>query len=292
MAMGGNFLSATPDTDYTASSLRRCGLTAQVSTKLNRSHLVTGREALILPCLGRSERDVQASGPQRVSVEDSMSVVHASIGRRPPPSADLKSEVAIVCGLGRALWGDSARLPWSSFEGDYRLIREAIEACVPGFERFEERLEAGFVLPNVARERDWRVVGGRARFTHQELPRRSLAPEDLLMMTVRSHDQYNTTIYGWDDRYRGIYGGRRVVMMSPEDMAARGLCAGQEVRLVSLFEGERREVEGFRVVEQSIPRGCVATYFPEANALVPARQVARGSHTPASKSVVVRVVGG
>jgi len=275
VAMGGNFLSATPDTDYTAAALRRCGLTAHVSTKLNRSHLVTGREALILPCLGRSERDVQASGPQRVSVEDSMSVVHASEGRRAPASPDLKSEVAVVCGLGRALWGDSEALPWSAFEGDYRLIREAIEACVPGFERFEERLGEGFVLPNVARERDWRAVGGRARFTRQPLPRRALAPEDLLMMTVRSHDQYNTTIYGWDDRYRGVYGGRRVVMMSPEDMATRGLAPGQEVRLTSLFEGERRVAEGFRVVEQSIPRGCVATYFPEANALVPARQTVK-----------------
>jgi len=275
VAMGGNFLSATPDTDYTAAALRRCGLTAHVSTKLNRSHLVTGREALILPCLGRSERDVQASGPQRVSVEDSMSVVHASEGRRAPASPDLKSEVAVVCGLGRALWGDSEALAWSAFEVDCRLIREAIEACVPGFERFEERLGEGFVLPNVARERDWRAVGGRARFTRQPLPRRALAPEDLLMMTVRSHDQYNTTIYGWDDRYRGVYGGRRVVMMSPEDMATRGLAPGQEVRLTSLFEGERRVAEGFRVVEQSIPRGCVATYFPEANALVPARQTVK-----------------
>lgn len=286
--MGGNFVSATPDTDLTAEALQRCSLSVQVSTKLNRSHLITGREALILPCLGRTERDERGLGAQFVTVEDSMSVVHRSQGTRPPASGELISEVAIVCGLADQLWGSEA-LNWAGYAEDYSLIRAEIEACIPGFDSYERRSERGFVLPNGARERRWKVDGARARFTVLEVPEHTLKEGQLMMMTVRSHDQYNTTIYGWDDRYRGVYGARRVVMMCPEDMASRGLREGSEVELKSYFEGEERVASGFRVIPQSIPQGCVATYFPEANPLVPVRLRARKSNTPASKSIVVTV---
>ncbi len=298
MAMGGNFLSATPDTDYTAQGIAKVELTVQVSTKLNRSHLVTGQEALILPCLGRTELDQQASGPQFVTVEDSMSVVHRSQGRRKPASEFLLSEPAIVCRLAQATWPSpkqrAGQLAWAEYEADYSLIRAEIEAVIPGFNAegtsYEERSEKGFVLPNGARERQWKVMGGyKARFTLQSIPQDPRKGEELLMMTLRSHDQYNTTIYGWDDRYRGIYGGRQIIMMNPEDIQERGLNDGDQVNITSYFEGEERQVKGFKIVTQSIPKGCVATYFPEANPLVPARQSARISNTPASKSIVVTV---
>ena len=179
--------------------------------------------------------------------------------------------------------------------GDYALIRAEIEEVIPGFrgpegESYETRSRDGFVLPNGARDRRWKVAGGdRARFSVVEVPADPREPDQLLMMTVRSHDQYNTTIYGWDDRYRGIYGGRRVVMMCPEDMFARDLKEGDLVNITSHFEGEERSVEDFQVVPQSIPVGCVATYFPEANPLVPARHTAKISNTPASKSIVVTI---
>lgn len=288
IGMGGNFVSATPDTDFTAHALQRCALTVHVSTKLNRSHLITGREAIILPCLGRTERDIRNSGEQFVTVEDSMSVVHRSQGRKEPASTDLISEVAIVCGLAHTLWG-STELNWQAYAEDYSLIRKEIETCIPGFSDYEERSKKGFILPNGARQRQWNVEGSKAHFTIHEIPQHLLEPDQLMMMTVRSHDQYNTTIYGWDDRYRGIYGARRVIMMCPADMAQRGLQEGEEVMIHSHFEGETRTVEGFKVVTQSLPRGCVATYFPEANPLVPIQLKARKSNTPASKSIVVTV---
>ena len=298
MAMGGNFLSATPDTDYTAHGLKQVELTVQVSTKLNRSHLVTGQEALIFPCLGRTELDQQASGPQFVTVEDSMSIVHRSQGRRKPASASLLSEPAIVCRLAQATWPSAeqrgGQLSWANYAADYSLIRAEIEAVIPGFkgetENYEQRSEKGFVLPNGARDRQWKVLGGdKARFTWQNIPDDPRKDMQLLMMTLRSHDQYNTTIYGWDDRYRGIYGGRQIIMMNPQDISERGLKDGDKVDITSYFEGEERQVKGFKVVTQSIPKGCVATYFPEANPLVPARQSARISNTPASKSVLITV---
>jgi len=298
MAMGGNFLSATPDTDYTAAGLSKVGLTAQVSTKLNRSHLVTGKEALILPCLGRTELDVQATGEQFVTVEDSMSVVHRSQGRRRPASSHLLSEPAIICRLAQATWmtkdHKGGQLSWTDYEANYAAIRGEIESVIPGFKNeeghYEERSKDGFILPNSARERKWSVQGGdRARFTLQSIPNDARLEGQLLMMTVRSHDQYNTTIYGWDDRYRGIYGGRQVIMMNPMDIEERDLQDGEKVLIESFFDSEVRRVSGFKIVSQSIPKGCVATYFPEANPLVPARQTARISNTPASKSVVVTV---
>jgi molybdopterin-dependent oxidoreductase alpha subunit len=291
-AMGGNFHSATPDTAYTAEALRRCRLTAHVSTKLNRGHLVTGRQALILPCLGRTEHDTQAAGPQFVTVEDSMSVVHASRGGLVPASEALLSEPAIVARLARAVFGPGSGVDWESLVADYDHIRDRIAEVIPGFADFNRRVRqpGGFVLPNTAAARRFETATGKARFTVQPIPRITLAPGQMLMMTVRSHDQYNTTVYGLDDCYRGVYRERRVVFMNPLDVAELGLVERQVVDLVGEFRGERRVAPRFIVVPFDIPRGCSATYFPEANVLVPVDDFADGSRTPASKSVVIRVV--
>jgi molybdopterin-dependent oxidoreductase alpha subunit len=288
-ALGGNFLSATPDTEYTAEALRRTRLTAQVSTKLNRAHLITGEQALILPCLGRTEIDVQAGGEQFVTCENSMGVVQASRGSLRPASTHLLSEPLIVARLAQATLGERSKINWTELAGDYDLIRSHIERVIPGFEDYNRRVRApgGFYLPNGARERQFKTASGRAVFTVHELPRHELEPGQFLMMTMRSHDQFNTTVYGLDDRYRGIYNGRRVVLLNAEDMREAGLTAGQTVDLVSHFEGRERVARAFRVVPYSIPRRSAATYFPEANVLVPIGSVAERSNTPASKSVLI-----
>jgi molybdopterin-dependent oxidoreductase alpha subunit len=288
-AMGGNFLSATPDTAYTADALSRMRLTAHVSTKLNRAHLITGEQALVLPCLGRTERDVQQGGEQFVSCENSMGVVQASRGTLEPSSDQLLSETAIVARLARATLGARTTVDWESLAANYDLIRDSIERVVPGFADYNRRVRepGGFYLPNGSRERKFKTASGKAEFTVHELPRHDLAPGQFLMMTMRSHDQFNTTIYGLDDRYRGIHGERRVVFLNPEDVREAGLVEGQVVDLVSHFEGEERIARRFRVVPYSIPRRCAATYFPEANVLVPVRHVAERSNTPASKSVCI-----
>jgi molybdopterin-dependent oxidoreductase alpha subunit len=290
-SLGGNFASATPDTAVTEAAIASCALTVQVSTKLNRSHVVPGRTALILPCLGRTERDVQAAGPQVVTVEDSMCQVHASRGRLAPASAELLSEVAIVCRLGQAL--GITQVPWQRYAGDYRAIREQIAAVVPGFDDFETRLAepGGFVLPHPPRDsRTFPTPSGRAVFTAHELFSVAVPPGRLLLQTVRSHDQYNTTIYGLDDRYRGVRGGRRVVFVHPDDLVALGIGDGAMVDLVSEWtDGSERRAPGFRVVSYPTTAGCVAAYFPEANVLVPLDSTAAGSNTPTSKSVIVRL---
>ena len=290
-AMGGNFHSASPDTGYTAEALRRCRLTAHVATKLNRSHLVTGRQALILPCLGRTERDVQGGGEQFVTVEDSMSAVHPSRGGLTPASEHLLSEPAIVARLAEATLGGDSRLAWSELAADYDRIRDGIARVIPGFEDFNRRVRApgGFTLPNSASERRFQTSTGKAMFTIQKIPRIKLEPGQLLMMTIRSHDQYNTTIYGLDDRYRGVYQERKVIFMNGEDINELGLVDRQVVDLVGEFRGERRLARRFIVVSYEIPKGCAATYFPEANVLVPVDDYADVSRTPASKSVVIRV---
>jgi molybdopterin-dependent oxidoreductase alpha subunit len=290
-ALGGNFLSATPDTEFTAEALRRTRLTAHVSTKLNRAHLVHGRRALILPCLGRTERDVQARGEQLVTVENSMGVVHTSRGAVEPASEHLRSEPAIVAGLARAVLGSRSRVDWQGLVEDYDRVRELISRVIPGFEDFNLRVRepGGFYLPNGPREGRFLTADGKARFTVHPLPRIELGPGQLLMMTIRSHDQYNTTLYGLDDRYRGIHNGRRVVFMHPEDIRALGLAEGQVVDLTSHFQGERRVAPRFVVVPYRIPRRCAATYFPETNVLVPLDSFAEKSRTPASKSVVISV---
>jgi molybdopterin-dependent oxidoreductase alpha subunit len=290
-AMGGNFLSAAPDTHLTARALSACRLTVQVSTKLNRSHLVTGQTALILPCLARTDRDVQRSGPQFVSVENSMGVVHSSRGTLPPASADLLSEPVIVSRLAQATLGSADVVPWAWLVEDYDRIRDLIEQVVPGFERFNERVRepGGFELPNVVRAGGFGTSSGRARFSIHPLPRIRIAEGELLLMTIRSHDQFNTTIYGLDDRYRGVRGGRRVVFLSRTDIEERGLSEGDLVDLIGVDGDGERIARNFRVVPYEIPRGCAASYFPEANPVVAIDSVAYGSNTPASKSVVIRI---
>ena len=292
IGLGGNFHSATPDTDYTAAALRRCRLTVHVSTKLNRSHLVTGEHALILPCLGRTEIDLQAGGRQFVTVENSMSVVSPSRGHLPPGSPELLSEPAIVAGMAKATLGPGSGVDWDGLVADYDRIRDLIEKAIPGFEDFNRRVRrpGGVVLPNAARERKFHTADGKARFTVNPIPHHRLEPGQFLMMTIRTHDQYNTTVYGMDDRYRGVYNGRRVVLMHVDDIARLGRRPGDVVDLVSVFGGERRVARQFLLAAYDIPRGCVATYFPEANVLVPVDSYADGSQTPTSKSVVVEIV--
>ncbi|MEE6295400.1 FdhF/YdeP family oxidoreductase [Georgenia wangjunii] len=301
MAMGGNFLKAAPDTAVTEAALRSCEMTVQVSTKLNHSHLAPGGTALILPTLGRSDLDVQRSGRQRVTVEDSMSMVHASQGHLTPPSGDLLSEIAIVCRLARALFHDEHGRPrrgtphvdWQAMEDDYRVIRRHIEAVVPGFTDYEQRIDdpGGFRLPHGPHEsRTFDTASTRAGFTTTPLWWPRVPPGRLLLQTLRSHDQYNTTVYGNDDRYRGISGGRRVVLVNPADLADLGVADGDVVDLVSEFtDGVERRATSFRVVGYDTARGCAAAYFPETNVLVPLDSTADGSNTPTSKSVVIRL---
>ena len=301
LAMGGNFVRATPDSVVTEAALRQTDLTVHVSTKLNGSHTVTGRQALILPTLGRSERDLTGGREQFVTVEDSMSMVHASRGRIAPASAHLRSEVDIVCSLAEATTPGSP-IPWAAMRSDYREIRRHVEAVVPGFEDYERRAQQhdGFVLPNPPRDsRTFPTASGKAQLTVNELTAVDVPAGRLLLQTVRSHDQYNTTIYGMDDRYRGIHDGRRVLFIHPRDRADLGFDDAQVVDIVSEWpvadpQGatavqERRAV-AFRLVDYpQTARGCVAAYFPEANVLVPLDSTAIGSNTPTSKSVVVRL---
>jgi molybdopterin-dependent oxidoreductase alpha subunit len=293
MAVGGNFVAAAPDTEVTKAALRRCRLTVQVSTKLNRSHAVTGREALILPTLGRTEIDRQPSGPQFVTVEDSMSAVHASRGSLEPASPHLRSEVRIICELAARTLGDRVGVPWTKFADDYHLIRERIERVVPGCERYRERVAVpgGFVLAhNVRDDRTFDTTTGKANFTVNELTVLRPPPGRLILQTLRSHDQFNTTIYRLDDRYRGIEGGRHVVFVSPPDVAELGLSDGQYVDIVSEWsDGVSRRATGFRIVSYPTARGCAAAYYPETNLLVPLEHTADMSNQPASKSIVVRL---
>ncbi len=291
VAMGGNFAAATPDTPRVEEALGRCALGVHVATTLNRTHLLTGEEILLLPCLARSEADVQREGPQRVSVEDSMSRVHASVGRLAPASPALKSEPAIVAGLARATLRDRSRVPWEELAADYRRIRERIERVVPGFERFEERLdEGGFTLPRPPRERRFETPSGRAQFVQVELPEIDQREGELLLTTVRSHDQYNTTVYSLDDRYRGIEGDRRVILAHAEDLRARGIEPGSLVDVRSRFGETERSVKGWKALDYDVPRGCAVAYFPEANPLVPSDAFDARSRTPAYKSIAIRLL--
>jgi molybdopterin-dependent oxidoreductase alpha subunit len=297
MAVGGNFAAATPDSAVTEAALRQVPLTVHVSTKLNRSHVLPGERSLILPCLGRTERDVRAGREQVVTVEDSMSVVHTSRGRLDPASGSLRSETAILCDLARRALGPDDATPWEEFADDYSRIRDSISRVVPGFEDFERRVAepGGFVLPHPPRDaRLFPTSTGKANFTVNELEIVQVPEGHLLLQTVRSHDQFNTTVYGLDDRYRGIKGGRRVVFVRPEDLTALGFADGDTVDLVSEWtlpdgETEERRAPGFRVVAFPTARGCAAAYFPETNVLVPLDHTAEGSNTPASKSVVIRL---
>ena len=288
-ALGGNFLSAAPDTEYTAAALRNARLTAHVSTKLNRAHLVAGGAALILPCLGRTEDD----GGRFVTTENSMGVVQMSRGRMKPASPQLLAEPEIVARLAQATLGARSKVRWKWLVEDYDRIRDLISRVIPGTERYNERVRqpGGFYLPNDPREGRFTTSTGKAKFTVNPLPRHELRRGELLMMTVRSHDQYNTTIYGLEDRYRGLSGDRRVILVNREDLRELGLEDGQTVDITSHFQGETRTARRFTAVGYDIPRRCACTYFPEANVLVPARHVAHTSNTPASKSVVITLRG-
>jgi molybdopterin-dependent oxidoreductase alpha subunit len=285
-AMGGNFLSATPDTFYTAEALRRCRLTAHVSIKLNRAHLVPGEQALILPCLGRSEKDRQAAGEQFVTVEDALSVISSSRGVIEPASPHLLSEPAIVAGLAKATLGKRSTVDWDALVSDYNRIRDHISHVIPGFEDFNQRIRTDiFYLPNAARTCVFKTRTGKANFIVHQIPHHDLQPGEFLMTTIRSHDQFNTTIYGLNDRYRGVFGGRRVIFLNPNDLEEAGLGAGQFIDIISHFNGEERIACHFQVVPYEIPRRCAATYYPEANVLVPVGSVADKSNTPVFKSV-------
>ncbi|WP_113716897.1 FdhF/YdeP family oxidoreductase [Arthrobacter dokdonensis] len=301
VGMGGNFVRATPDSNVTEAAMAKLSLTVQISTKLNKSHLHVGRQALILPTLGRTERDTQAGGDQRVTVEDSMSAVHASRGRLAPASDNLLSEVAIVARLAELLFAtdDGGTRPgapvadWPALAADYSRIRAHIANVVPGFEDFEAKIDrpGGFILPHGPRDsRSFSTESGKAHFTANPLEYPKVPAGRLLLQTLRSHDQYNTTIYGKDDRYRGIKNGRRVVFVNAADLAALGIADGAMVDLVSEWkDGVDRRAPDFRVVAYSTPVGCAAAYYPETNVLVPLDSTADVSGTPTSKSVVVRL---
>lgn len=290
-AMGGNFLSATPDTTYTAEGLRKCDLTVHVSTKLNRSHLVHGKEALILPCLGRTDLDIHDGINQFVSCENSTGVVQMSKGVLKPISDHLLSEPVIVCRLAKATFGSRSKIDWDKFEKNYDHIRDDVEKVINGFEEYNQkvRLKGGFYLPNGTRERKWDTTNSKANFAVTELVVEPLAADELLMMTIRSHDQFNTTIYGLDDRYRGVYNERRVVFMNPTDILRGGFEIGEVVDLYSNYENKERAAHGFIIVAYDIPERCVATYYPETNVLVPIQCVADKSNQPTSKSIKLKI---
>lgn len=293
--MGGNIVAAIPDGEATQASFRALDLTVHVSTKLNRSHIVHGREALILPCLGRTELDVQATGPQSITVEDSMSMVHASAGRNAPASEHLKSEPAIVAGMARATLGARSMVDWEGLVADYDLIRDAIEAVIPIFQGYNARVRVpgGFHLTSTARERIWATASGKANFLVYEGLWEDPDPHDddvLWLTSVRSHDQYNTTIYSLSDRYRGVFGQRDVVFLGDEEMAKRGLEAGDRVDLVaSCRDGVERRVRGFKVVAHAFPAGSCAAYYPEVNPLLPLYAHDPMSFTPSYKSMPIRL---
>ena len=288
ICMGGNFLSATPDTRRTAKAIQNIGLTVQISTKLNRSHLITGKSALILPVLGRTEIDIQNSKKQFVTVENSMGVVHRSEGKLKPTSPTLMSEPSIVAELGQRLVPEN--LSWNTLTQDYDAIRDLMSDSLRGFENYNERVrqDNGFLLPNPPRDKlEFDTPSGKAAFSMNPLPDVSVKSNEYVLMTMRSHDQYNTTIYGLHDRYRGIHGNRRVVLMNSLDMAENGLKTRDVIHLSSSFEGTLRQSNNWIVVAYDIPKGNMAAYFPEANELVPLDSVAEKSNTPTSKWIVV-----
>ncbi len=293
LAMGGNFVGAISDTQAVEAAMRGTKLTVQVSTKLNRSHVVTGEEAVILPTLGRTEIDIQNGVAQFLSVEDSVCAVHATHGRIPPVAPNLLSEVAIVGQLAQATLGDRHDIDWQGMIDDYDVIRTHVSRVVPGFESFNAavRLEEGFVLPNGPRDsRTFDTATGKARITVNELEALVRPEGRLILQTLRSHDQFNTTIYGLDDRYRGIKKGRDVVFVNPDDLTELGLADGQRVDVISEWPGEPdRTLADLRIVSYPTARGCAAAYYPEANVLVSMSSNAIGSNTPVSKAVIVRL---
>ena len=297
IALGGNFAQATPDTDFTCEALRKCVLTVHIATKLNRSHLVPGETALILPCLARSERDVQDRFPQFVTCENSMSVVQKSAGQLEPVSETLQSEIAIIAAIAQATVGDTPKVKWLELAMNYDRIRDLIEQTIPGFKDFRSRARegGGFYLPNGPKERRWETPSGKAHFSNEPISVFSTTdPSRLILQTSRSHDQFNTTIYGLDDRYRGIDSARRIVFLNPQDMKAREIKPLQPVDITSFWqEGdtlETRFAEHFLAIPYDITVGSAMAYFPEANALIPITSTAAVSNTPTSKAVEIEIV--
>ncbi len=291
MSLGGNFLSASPDTELVAECMRKLQLSVFVSTKLNRGHLVTGDTALILPCLAHVDMDRQKSGQQFTSCENSMGVVSQNKGVLEPLEGEMLSEVAILSGIAITTLGDRIKGDWVGYTENYDTIRDAVARVIPGFDKFNEkiRMPGGFYLPNGPRERNFTTENGKANFSVTDMVLHDIAPEQLVLMTIRSHDQFNTTIYDYNDRYRGVYGERRVIFMNPDDMRARGIRERQLVNITSHFEGQERKLEKFVAIPYNIPKGNTAAYYPEANPLVPIASVADISNTPTSKFVVVTV---
>ncbi|MFS4467124.1 FdhF/YdeP family oxidoreductase [Maribacter sp. 2210JD10-5] len=291
MALGGNFVSAVSDTHYTAKGMQNCNLSVQVSTKLNRSHLITGKTALILPTLGRSEKDHTIGKDRYLTVENSMGKVHRTKGVLQPTSGNLKSEPEIIAGIADAYFNDEHPVAWKKMGTDYELIREKLAATIKGFHSLSEKSKgSGYYLPNNVRELDFsKLPNGKAQFSVNRLAEHDIPEDGFLMMTVRSHDQFNTTIYGLNDRYRGIHNERRVVFMNASDMKKQGFQEHQVVDLISNYDGKERRAYQFLVIPYNIPKGNLATYFPETNVLVPHNHFADKSYTPISKSIVVRV---
>ena len=290
-AMGGNFLSASPDTLYTAAALQKCDLTVQVSTKLNRSHLIHGKEALILPCYGRSDKELINGEQQFVTTENSMGVIQMSKGNLEPVSDQLLGDPVIVARLAKAVLGHRTVIKWENYLNHYDTIRDDIEKAIPGFDNYNKKVRkaGGFYLPNAAREGSFNTLNGKAIFNCCEIETVELKNNELLMMTIRSHDQFNTTIYGLNDRYRGIYNERRVIFMNQIDINKLGFKAGDVVDIYNYFGGIERVARQFIIVSYSIPAHCVATYFPETNVLVPINSTAFKSNTPTSKTVIVEL---
>lgn len=291
MSLGGNLLSAAPDTEFVAEAIRKQRLTVFVSTKLNRGHLVTGKTSLILPCLTHVDIDMQRSGQQFTSCENSMGVVSLNKGILQPLSGEMLSEVAILSGIAIATLGNRSTVDWVGYTENYDTIRDAIARVIPGFDQYNEkvRIPGGFYLPNGPRERTFKTDNGKANFTVTEMPKHDLAPDQLVLMSIRSHDQFNTTVYDYNDRYRGVYGERRVIFMNPQDMSDRNIRERQLVTITSYFEDQKRTLERFIAIPYNIPKGNTAAYFPEMNPLVAIASVAKTSNQPASKFVVVTV---
>ncbi|ABK52383.1 oxidoreductase alpha (molybdopterin) subunit [Acidothermus cellulolyticus 11B] len=292
MGLGGNFAVAAPDTMRTAEAMRTCALTVHVATKLNRTHLLRGTTSFLLPALARSDRDESAGRRQMVTIEDSMGIVRASIGHLTPVSPHLRSEVSIVAELGARIFGDADVVPWRELGRDNRRIRERIARVVDGFADVEDRLNAGgsFVLPHPVRdERRFPTADGRAHFTVNRAQPLEIPPGCLLLQTIRSHDQFNTTIYSYHDQYRGVVGDRRVVFVNPDDLSRLGIAPRSRVTLVSIWSDGERRLRDFTAIPYPTPQGCAAAYFPEANPLVPLDSTALESNTPTSKAIVIRL---
>lgn len=291
MALGGNFLSATPDTKYTAEALKKCQLTVQISTKLNRSHLITGKEALILPALGRSDKDIVKGKEQFISTENSMGVVQMSKGKLNPISDQMLSEPAIISRMAQEVFKNNSTISWEKYSEDYDTIRDDIARVIPGFENYNKKIQmrGGFYLPNSLREKTFNTLSGKAVFNVSNCIIQKLSDDEYMMMTIRSHDQFNTTIYGLNDRYRGIFNGRRIIFMNENDMIKAGLKQKDLVNLYNFHDGVERVANKFIVVKYNIPEKCTATYFPETNILVPINSTADKSNTPTSKLIIIKI---